>query len=152
MPWLLASPGHQQQWYWLWNRHVLVLHKEGFQRPVSVMSVQGNDKYCKYMSMVLLKNLACKGLSSIHTCKLWRGSTLDRIGIHTNKYNCMRQGMVFVRAGTLNSSRADSRFAPSQWETVLLCNDVSHWLGTSLKSALLKWLGTQFWLLYYKHI
>ena len=28
--------------------------------------------------------------------------------------------------------RADSRFAPSQWETVLLCNDVSHWLGTSL--------------------
>ena len=25
--------------------------------------------------------------------------------------------------------RADSRFAPSQWETALLCNDVSHWLG-----------------------
>ena len=33
--------------------------------------------------------------------------------------------------------RADSRFAPSQWETALLCNDVSHWLGTSLESALL---------------
>ena len=32
-------------------------------------------------------------------------------------------------------SRADSRFAPSQWETALLCN-VSHWLGASLKSAL----------------
>ena len=29
--------------------------------------------------------------------------------------------------------RADSRFAPRQWETALLCNDVSHWLGTSLK-------------------
>ena len=26
--------------------------------------------------------------------------------------------------------RAVSRFAPSQWEKVLLCNDVSHWLGT----------------------
>ena len=26
-------------------------------------------------------------------------------------------------------SRADSRFAPSQWETALLCNDVSHWLS-----------------------
>ena len=25
--------------------------------------------------------------------------------------------------------RADSRFAPSQWETALLCKDVSHWLG-----------------------
>ena len=32
--------------------------------------------------------------------------------------------------------RADSRFVPSQWETSLLCNDVSHWLGASLGSAL----------------
>ena len=32
--------------------------------------------------------------------------------------------------------RAYSRFAPSQWETALLCNDVSHWLGASLESAL----------------
>ena len=32
--------------------------------------------------------------------------------------------------------RADSRFAPSQWEMLLLCNDVSHWLGTSLESTL----------------
>ena len=33
--------------------------------------------------------------------------------------------------------RADSRFAPSQWEMVLLrCNNVSHWLGASLESAL----------------
>ena len=33
------------------------------------------------------------------------------------------------------SIRADSRFAPSPWETALLCNDVSHWLGTSLESV-----------------
>ena len=32
--------------------------------------------------------------------------------------------------------RAYSRFAPSQWETALLCNDVSHWLGANLESAL----------------
>ena len=32
--------------------------------------------------------------------------------------------------------RAGSRFAPSQWETSLLCNDISYWLGTSLESAL----------------
>ena len=37
---------------------------------------------------------------------------------------------------TLYISRVDSRFAPSQWETALLCNDVSHWLGANLKSAL----------------
>ena len=32
--------------------------------------------------------------------------------------------------------RADSRFAPSQWETALLYNDDSHWLGESLESVL----------------
>ena len=32
--------------------------------------------------------------------------------------------------------RADSRFVPSQCETVLLCNDVSHWLGARLESVL----------------
>ena len=32
---------------------------------------------------------------------------------------------------------ADSGFAPSHWETALLCNDVSHWLGASLESFLL---------------
>ena len=31
--------------------------------------------------------------------------------------------------------RVCSRFAPSQWETALLCNDVSHWLGTNPMSA-----------------
>ena len=33
--------------------------------------------------------------------------------------------------------RADSRFAPSQWEMPLLCNDVSHWLRASLESVLI---------------
>ena len=37
--------------------------------------------------------------------------------------------------------RADSRFAPSQWEREWCCNDVSQWLGTSLESVLI-----------YKHI
>ena len=32
--------------------------------------------------------------------------------------------------------RGDSRFATSQWEMALLCNDVFHWLGASLESAL----------------
>ena len=36
--------------------------------------------------------------------------------------------------------RADSRFAPSQWETALLCNDISHWLGASLETALNTWI------------
>ena len=44
--------------------------------------------------------------------------------------------------------RTDSRFAPSQWETTLLCNDVSHWLGASLESAL--WLVASQGLFYHK--
>ena len=31
---------------------------------------------------------------------------------------------------------SDSRFASSQWEAALLCNDVHHWLGSSLESAM----------------
>ena len=43
--------------------------------------------------------------------------------------------------------KAGSRFVPNQWETSLLCNDVSHWLGANLESALviichcLSWSG-----------
>ena len=36
----------------------------------------------------------------------------------------------------MSNYRADCRFAPSQWETVLFCNDVSHWLGANLDSVL----------------
>ena len=32
--------------------------------------------------------------------------------------------------------RADSRLAPSQWETLLQSTAVSHWLGANLESAL----------------
>ena len=34
------------------------------------------------------------------------------------------------------TTRADSRFEPSQWETPLQSNAVSHWLGANLKSAM----------------
>ena len=39
---------------------------------------------------------------------------------------------------------AHSRFAPSQWESALLCNNISHWLGASLESAL-----TLIWIWHY---
>ena len=40
--------------------------------------------------------------------------------------------------------RADSRLVPSQWETSLQCNTVSHWLCANLESALS--LYTQTWM------
>ena len=36
----------------------------------------------------------------------------------------------------LSVYRADSRFVPSQWETSLKSNTVSHWMGANLESAL----------------
>ena len=45
-------------------------------------------------------------------------------------------GIIAWHAVYICEYRADSRFAPSQWETWLLCNDVSHWLGAILESAL----------------
>ena len=36
-------------------------------------------------------------------------------------------------------NRADYRFVPSQWKTMaLIRNEVSHWLGASLESSLVK--------------
>ena len=52
-----------------------------------------------------------------------------------------QKGYALIRIRLVNfqhseTSRADSRFVPSKWETALLCNDVSHWLGANLESAL----------------
>ena len=53
-----------------------------------------------------------------------------------------RQAIIWTSAGIL---RADSRFAPDQWEIVLFRNNVSLRLGTNLKSALkIGMLGTSF--------
>ena len=41
----------------------------------------------------------------------------------------------------VSTYRAASWFASTQWETALLCNDVSHWLATSLWSALYMYHG-----------
>ena len=61
MSWLLASPGHQQPWYWLCRRVGLCLIW-GRTSTTSVTSMWRNDMKCGYMFMFPLKNLACKGL------------------------------------------------------------------------------------------
>ena len=42
--------------------------------------------------------------------------------------------------------RVDSRLVPSQWGMALQCNDIAHWLGASVESAL-NWVGQ--WLIAY---
>ena len=41
-----------------------------------------------------------------------------------------------IESQDLMENRTDPRFAPSQWETLLQSNAVSHWLGANLESAL----------------
>ena len=60
-----------------------------------------------------------QGIMWIPYCQYWKCSS-----INWTKFQYMH--------------RADSRFAHSQWEMLLLCNDVSHWLGANpaLKASL----------------
>ena len=53
-----------------------------------------------------------------------------------NVLRCLKWPFDCFNKDKHNCIKADSRFAPSQWETALLCNNVSHFLGASLESAL----------------
>ena len=62
----------------------------------------------------------------------------DSIRMKRYQYSSSSKGCQVAGSVTIPSfHRADSRFAPSQWETSLLCNDISHWLGENLESALI---------------
>ena len=61
----------------------------------------------------------------------------DQFYIQILRFRDSREHMV-VRISGYWYNRTESRLAPSQWEPALLCNDVSHWLGASLESALHK--------------
>ena len=63
----------------------------------------------------------------------WSNMISSRIVIHLP---CAPTARLYPHCLPLpHNARADSRFAPSQWETALLRNDVSHWLGENLESA-----------------
>ena len=47
---------------------------------------------------------------------------------------CVSRWNIYILVWIAN--KADSRFASSQWEMALLCNNISHWLGASLESTL----------------
>ena len=61
---------------------------------------------------------------------------VDRDGWTNTNIQGYQVGLVLLISMAKCILRADPWLAPSQWETVLLCNDVSHWLGVSLESAM----------------
>ena len=86
--------------------------------------------------------------------------TLKQWSTHANNFFCHRQhwDCHFVNIGCnqlpkfqqlyddlsisiYDWNRADSWFAPSQWEMLLQSNAVSHWLGANLESALWNLMG-----------
>ena len=70
------------------------------------------------------------------TMIFWGLSVHMRSMFHMDSIICLHCLDLDVISVQISNYRADSRFAPSQWETALLCNDVSHWLGASLESHL----------------
>ena len=64
------------------------------------------------------------------------------LGIYCKHNGCempSRSAMIFSLIVLSENNRLIlARLVPSQWETALLCNDVSHWLGASLESTLNK--------------
>ena len=80
---------------------------------------------------------------------VWKQSSHDFVKeIRHSPLNCCRSIQITECETTTFSrhtikkwhayNRADYRFASSQWETALLCKDVSRWLGTNLESVLLQ--------------
>ena len=65
--------------------------------------------------------------------------TPNPIGVYLTKYGHGSVVLFHFVVALLcyNNIRADSRIAPSQWETPLQSNAVCHWLGANLEIALI---------------
>ena len=59
----------------------------------------------------------------------------DPVGTRKGSQALKAVSGTFVNASSDNT-RDDTRFVPSQWETALHCNYISHWLDANLESAL----------------
>ena len=56
-----------------------------------------------------------------------------------------REEIIIATYGPYTISGLILGLRPSQWETALHCNDVSHWLGANLESALQYESDLQVW-------
>ena len=117
---------------------------------------------CCQLSMLLNKQSSCQWFElpwytyDNNMVTRWFQSTSTVKSINTELHNTavihLLNGIHFMEFESclcipirkhLMWSRADSRFVPNQWETVLLLgNNVCHWLGTSLDSVLYHILQT----------
>ena len=80
--------------------------------------------YCMVLFCVVSRRIASHRIASYI---VFHCPALPCFALHGLTLSCI----------TLHYQGWDSRSAPSQWETALLCNDVSHWLDANLESVLL---------------
>ena len=116
-----------------------------------------DDRACHQRGVSIYNGfLSVQGFPSYSIGRLWDHLIIIiAILLHEKMVFILRKGPGDHLCGS--SPRVDSRFVPSQWEMALHCNDVSHWLGASLESALIScvtlvkslqllWrLGTHWW-------
>ena len=106
--------------------------------PISLYQFMGLHAVIWLSSLEILEKIVVIHIDIINL-KEWSLS-LNAINVSSRRGN-----MSFIYSMACMGCRADSRIAPSQWGAVFLCNDVSHWLGARLESALgwVKWTATK---------
>ena len=97
------------------------------------------------------ENLCCHVLASHDLNMSCQSACLIKIRCMIKSFTALRPGQNHHHfSENIYKCRAHSRFAPNQFEVVLLCNNISHWLGASIESALkcisLKDKISMFWL------
>ena len=117
-------------------------HPQLFRGPFAIVSfitqVRKRLKTQTYFIHVCLNSPQGKGLILI--IWLWGKCSRPPTPAPANEWQMRKAQMTTY-------CRADSRFAPSQWETVVLRNDVSHWLDASLESWVMRMVWPCFVLL-----
>ena len=106
------------------------------------VSVHQNTSSLHWPHTSQLSSNQCRGV--LHTSAYVDGGAANQCPKVIHVSNVPKRHHVTTQPQTGHDRgilRADSRYAPSQWETVVLCNDVSHWLGANLKSALILHCG-----------
>ena len=123
-----------------WARPKLTLIPYNFQVPVFSFSRLAGADVLLGVEMSSTGEVACFGMDRYEAylkAMLSTGFVIPKknillsVGSYKVSYGGCRMGFRRLRSG-------ESWFASSRWETTLLCDAVSHWLGANLEPALLQ--------------
>ena len=132
-----------------WMLSIILRNQESIHSKwvIDIWILQWNDQICRFIHMTDQQEPSCAYISDISA--RWNNdhnnsSLLCKLSLGWH-YNSMEKDItpllthwsyVFLALTHRYDSRPDSRFAPSQWETSLHSNVVSHWLVANLESAM----------------